>query len=100
MAPSPGKEWTDDERSHIGRLETLCRSIDHWEMDCGFTDACDPWCVIYDRDEHRIVLHIARIDRRYVVVCRYASVRLTRSRWKRQLILPSLNSSQIRANRL
>ena len=67
MAPSPGMDWTEDERAHIGRLETI-RSIDHWEMDCGFTDAGDPWCVIYDRDEHRIVLHIARIDRRYVVV--------------------------------
>jgi hypothetical protein len=68
MAPSPGTEWTDDERSHIGRLETLCRSIEHWEMECSFTDAGDPWCVIYDRREHCIVLHIARIDRRYVVV--------------------------------
>ena len=45
-----------------------CRSIAHWEMECSFTDAGDPWCVIYDRREHCIVLHIARIDRRYVVV--------------------------------
>ena len=37
-------------------------------MECSHTDAGDPWCVIYDRREHRIVLHIARIDRRYVVV--------------------------------
>jgi hypothetical protein len=68
MAPSPGTDWTEDERTHIGRLETLCRRVEHWEMECSFTDACDPWCVIYDRHEHRIVLHIARIDRRYVVV--------------------------------
>ena len=38
-------------------------------MECSHTDAGDPWCIIYDRQEHRIVLHIARIDRRYVVVC-------------------------------
>jgi hypothetical protein len=68
MAPSPGTDWTEDEHTHIGRLETLCRSTDHWEMECSFTDAGDPWCVIYDLQEHRIVLHIARIDRRYVVV--------------------------------
>ena len=37
-------------------------------MECKFTDAGDPWCVIYDRHEHRIMLHIARIDRRYVAV--------------------------------
>jgi hypothetical protein len=36
-------------------------------MECSFTDAGDPWCVIYDCHENRIVLHIARIDRRYVV---------------------------------
>jgi hypothetical protein len=68
MAPSPGTDWTDDERADIGRLETLCRSTKNWEMECSFTDAGDPWCVIYDCHENRIVLHIARIDRRYVVV--------------------------------
>jgi hypothetical protein len=68
MAPSPGTDWTDNERAHIGRLEKLCRGTEHWEMECSFTDAGDPWCVIYDLQEHRILLHIARIDRRYVVV--------------------------------
>ena len=48
---------------------TLCRKTEHWELECSHTDAGDPWCVIHDRQEHRIVLHIARIDRRYVVVC-------------------------------
>ena len=68
MGPLPGTDWTEDERAHIERLEGLCRSVEHWEMECSFTDAGDPWCVIYDRQEDRIVLHIARIDRRYVVV--------------------------------
>ena len=68
LAPLPGSDWTDDERAQISRLESLCRSIEHWELDCSHTDVGDPWCVIYDRHEHRIILHIARIDRRYVVV--------------------------------
>ena len=37
-------------------------------MECSHTDAGDPWCVIYDQQQHRIILHIARIDRRYVLV--------------------------------
>jgi hypothetical protein len=68
MAPSPGTDSTEDERAHIERLETLCRCTERWEMECSFTDAGDQWCVIYDLQEHRIVQHIARIDRRYVVV--------------------------------
>ena len=42
--------------------------LTHWSLDCDHTDAGDPWCVIYDEQHHRIVLHIARIERRYVVV--------------------------------
>ncbi|HEY7579571.1 MAG TPA: hypothetical protein VH855_18415 [Acetobacteraceae bacterium] len=33
------------------------------------TDAGDPWCVVYDRHVEGVTLHIARIDRQYVVVC-------------------------------
>ncbi len=68
LAPGNGRDWTDEERAQIRRLEQVCRDAPHWEMECSHTDAGDPWCVIYDRHEHRIVLHIARIDRRYVVV--------------------------------
>jgi hypothetical protein len=28
----------------------------------------DPWCIIYDQHQQSIILHIARIDRQYVVV--------------------------------
>jgi hypothetical protein len=66
--PGNGHNWTDVERVQIRRLEQVCRDAVHWEMECGHTDAGDPWCVIYDRHAHQIVLHIARIDRRYVVV--------------------------------
>src|SRR6516162_6786824 len=68
LAPLPGTDWTDDERTQISRLEAVCRNTEHWELECLHTDEGDPWCVIYDRHQHRIVLHIARIDRRYVVV--------------------------------
>jgi hypothetical protein len=67
LAPSPGTDWTDDERAHIERLERLCNT-QRWELECSHTDAGDPWCVVYDRDQHRIILHIARLERRYVVV--------------------------------
>ena len=67
LPPSPGTDWTDHEREEIGRLEPLCRKLEHWELECTHTDAGDPWCVIYDRRREVVVLHIARIDRRYVV---------------------------------
>jgi hypothetical protein len=69
LPPSPGTDWTDHERDEIGRLETLCRQIGHWKLECERTDAGDPWCVICDERREWIVLHIARIDRRYIVEC-------------------------------
>ena len=66
--PLSGKNWSEHERAEIGRLEALCSETNHWSLDCDHTDAGDPWCVIYDQQHHRIVLHIARIERRYVVV--------------------------------
>jgi hypothetical protein len=29
----------------------------------------DPWCVVCDRHQNRVLIHIARIDRRYIVAC-------------------------------
>jgi hypothetical protein len=37
-------------------------------LECSQTDAGDPWCIIYDQQQG-IILHIARMDRQYVVVC-------------------------------
>ncbi len=68
LPPANGRDWTDKERAQIRRLEQVCRNAAHWEMECSHTDTGDPWCVIYDRDQHTIILHIARIDRRYIVV--------------------------------
>jgi hypothetical protein len=51
----------------LDRLQAVCGSSAHWELECRHTDAGDPWCITYDRHE-QIVLPIARIDRRYLVV--------------------------------
>ena len=66
--PLRGKNWSEHERAEIGRLEAVCSGTDHWSLECDHTDAGDPWCIIYDQQHHQIVLHIARIERRYVVV--------------------------------
>ena len=66
--PLSGKNWSEQERAGIGRLEAMCSETNHWSVDCDHTDLGDPWCIIYDQQLHRIVLHIAHIDRRYVVV--------------------------------
>jgi hypothetical protein len=66
--PISATDWTDDERAEIGRLETVCDACDHWTLECSCTDEGDPWCVIYDQAVGRIIIHIARIGREYVVV--------------------------------
>ena len=67
--PLHGKDWSDHERAEIRRLEALCFGTDHWSLECDHTDAGDPWCVIYDQEHHTVSSHhIARIERRYVVV--------------------------------
>jgi hypothetical protein len=66
--PLPDQDWTDSERAEIRRLEKVCNASEHWTLECSQTDTGDPWCVVYDREHHRIILHIARIERQYVVV--------------------------------
>ncbi len=68
LPPGNGRDWTEEERAQIRRLEEVCQNTAHWKLEYSHTDAGDPWCIIYDQQQHRIVLHIARIDRRYIVV--------------------------------
>ena len=68
LPPLPDGDWSEGEYAHIDRLRTACKTSEHWELESSRTDAGDPWCAIYDRHQHRIVLHFARIDRRYVIV--------------------------------
>jgi hypothetical protein len=68
LAPRTRSDWTDEELNEIERLKKACGEIDHLELECSHTDEGDPWCIIYDHERDRIMLHIARIDRRYVAV--------------------------------
>jgi hypothetical protein len=67
LPPLPGTDWTDREQAEIDRLGTYCRDPGHWGLECRHTDAGDPFCLIYDQRRDVVVLHIARIERRYVV---------------------------------
>ena len=60
--------WSIPERIQIERIRYLCEKCPQLEFDGGQTDEGDPWCIVYDRERKQIVLHIARIDRRYVIV--------------------------------
>jgi hypothetical protein len=63
-----GDDWTANERVEIHRLEKFCEASDDWLLECSHTDAGDPWCVVYDERHQRSVVHIARLERRLVVV--------------------------------
>jgi hypothetical protein len=69
LAPKTGDYWNEAELIEIERLRSACKAVSHWQVDCDRTDAGDPWCVVYDCQRHTTIVHIARIDRRYVVVC-------------------------------
>jgi hypothetical protein len=61
-------EWTAREREQIGRLEAICESTQHWTVECTRTDVGDPWCIIRDAERHSVVVHVLRMDGRYVAV--------------------------------
>ena len=67
LPPLPGTNWTDRERAEIDRLEAYCRELGHLGLECTHTDVGDPFCIVYGEHPENVVLHIARIDRRYVV---------------------------------
>lgn len=65
LAPDQ-EDWTDRERREISRLETVCAANQGWALGYGCAEAGDPWCIVHDQ-EGDVVVHIARIDRRYLV---------------------------------
>jgi hypothetical protein len=67
--PLPDQDWTESEHAEIRRLEKVCDASEHWTLECSQTDIGDPWCIVYDQEQHRIILHITRIEGQYVVVC-------------------------------
>ena len=62
--PLPGQDWTESERAEIRRLEKVCDAPEHWTLECSQTHIRRP--LVYQH--RRIILHIARIERQYVVV--------------------------------
>src|SRR5262245_15534854 len=68
IPPRPGADWTDDEHAEIRRLQKACHASEGWSLECSHTDAGDPWWIVYDHHRQAILVHIARIDRQYVVV--------------------------------
>jgi hypothetical protein len=56
-------DWTEAEDAEIARLARVCNG--NFELECSHTDEGDPWCVV--REGPTIILHLAKIDRRYVI---------------------------------
>jgi len=69
--PPAREDWTESERSELNRLRTEIEDLAVAEFECNHTDEGDPWCIVHDRATDAVVVHIARINRRYVVVTPY-----------------------------
>ena len=66
--PSTWDNGSSAEIAQIERLKRACRRVDYyWDVECGCSDEGDPWCAVYDWRRDRTVLHVARIDGRYLV---------------------------------
>jgi hypothetical protein len=65
--PVSHRGWTEAERFEISLLRERFREP-AFEIDYGATDHGDPWCVVHDTGTDTIIVHIARIGRRYHVV--------------------------------
>jgi hypothetical protein len=65
--PAHGRGWTQREVCAINRVRAACEKYPQVEMVAGESDEGDPWWILCDREGERILLHIARIDRCYVI---------------------------------
>jgi hypothetical protein len=59
-------DWTDEERAELSHLERYC--ADKYVLECNHTDEGDPWCVVFLKGGHEILLHLAKLDCGYVAV--------------------------------
>jgi hypothetical protein len=67
----PGQEdWSDQEGREIARIRAACADHPDLELERGRTDEGDPWLIVCAHEPGRecIVLHLARIDRCYIIV--------------------------------
>jgi hypothetical protein len=60
--------WSIPEQIQIERIRYLCEKCPELEFDSGQTDEGDPWFIVFDRQREQVAFHIARIERRYVIV--------------------------------
>ena len=60
-------DWTQQELCEFDRIRSECTPHSSFELQCSHTDEGDPWCIVWDRERELVVLHIARIDCRYVM---------------------------------
>ena len=72
--------WSVSERIEIERISNLCENFPQLAFHVGQSDESDPWFIVYDPEHDQVVLHIARIERRYVMVCASRRKPLTVSR--------------------
>jgi hypothetical protein len=62
----PRGDWTDEERVELARLENIVPT--KYVLECKHTDEGDPWCVVFPKGQHEILLHLAKLDCGYVAV--------------------------------
>jgi hypothetical protein len=66
--PTGQGDWSDQETREIGRIRAACADHPNLELERGRTDEGDPWIVCaHEPGRECIVLHLARIDRCYVI---------------------------------
>ena len=59
-------DWSNGEKCELVRLHQTFPPP-AFEIECGTSDHQDPWCVVTDCSRDEIIIHIARIDRHYIV---------------------------------
>jgi hypothetical protein len=60
-------DWTPQELCELDRIRARCSPRSTFELQCSQTDEGDPWCIVYDREREQVVVHLARVDDRYVM---------------------------------
>jgi hypothetical protein len=87
--PEASVDWTSNEKLELERLRDAYPSP-QFEMECDSTEDGDPWCVVSDPTLDRVIVHIARIERSYVVIFpeRNLSKRVAQLRTAVDLVVP------------
>src|SRR5262249_541360 len=89
--PPSRRGWSQQELRQIDRMRAVGGNEVQVELVLGESDEGGPWCIVCDHE--RVVLHIARIDRSYVIasLCRSRLQRATSITDATELALRRLN---------